>query len=390
MPENKNLIILLLSLFVVAVFVSACGSSDSAPQEQAKEAKAVEEANEETNREDDEEAHVDDMEEAEESHEEDGDEAKESAASGGLSELKIAMLTSGPINDDGWNQTAYDGLVALEQAGAEIANTENVAQADQLDLLRSYGDQGFDVIVGHGFEYGDALLAAAEEYPEVSFIQIGGIADNGKNIASYVFVPGEGGYIAGILAGHMSPTGKIGGIGAIEIPAIAADFTGFTQAAKTINPNIGNVPVAYTGSWVDIPKAKEAAIAQIDSGIDLILADGDNANIGAIEAAAENGSVYAIGWTRDQSHLGTDVVLTSVLQRVDNILTGAILDIQEGDITWGNHVVGFADGAQSLAPFHPDVPTEVAEEVQATLKAMIDGKIVLDNEGNVVKDEYHQ
>ena len=358
---NKNLILLFLSLFVVAVFVSACGGSESVPQEQGPV-----------------------------THEENVDGGEKPAVSGDLDGLKVAMLTSGPINDDGWNQSAYDGLMALGEARAEIANTENVAQADQLDLIRSYGDQGFDIIIGHGFEYGDALLEAAEEYPDVSFIQIGGIADNGKNIVSYVFVPGEGGYIAGVLAGHMSPTGKIGGIGAIEIPAIAADFNGFAQAAKTINPAIGDVPVAYTGSWVDIPKAKEAAIAQIDSGIDLILADGDNANIGAIEAAAENGSVYAIGWTRDQSHLAPDIVLTSVLQRVDNILTGAIINIQEGDIKWGNHVVGFADGAQSLAPFHPDVPAEVAEEVRATLKAMIDGKIALDNEGNVIKDDYHQ
>ncbi|MBI1881487.1 MAG: BMP family ABC transporter substrate-binding protein, partial [Chloroflexi bacterium] len=316
--------------------------------------------------------------------------SEEAMAEADFSGLKVALLTSGPINDEGWNQTAYEGLKAVEAAGAEIANTENVAQADQLDLIRSYADQGFNVIVGHGFEYGDALTSAAGEYPEVSFIQIGGIAENGKNLVSYVFKPGEGGYAAGILAGHMSPTGKIGGVGAVEIPTIAADFNAFKTAAQLVNPEITDVPVAYTGSWVDIPKAKEAAIAQIDSGVDLILANGDNANVGAIEAAKENGKVYAIGWTRDQAHLAPDLVLTSMEQRVDNILIEAIKEIKGGTIEWTNHVVGFADGAQTFAPFNKVVPEDAATEVNAVIEALISGQIVLDDNGNVTKDEYHK
>ena len=265
-----------------------------------------------------------------------------------------------------------------------------MAQADQLDLIRSYADQGFNVIVGHGFEYGDALVTAAEEYPEVNFIQIGGIAENGQNLVSYVFRPGEGGYATGILAGYMSPTGKIGGVGAVEIPTIAADFNAFKQAAAVVNPDITDVPVAYTGSWVDIPKAKEAALAQIDSGIDLILANGDNANVGAIEAAAESGDTYVIGWTRDQSHLAPDLVLTSTEQRVDNILIDAIKAIGARSIEWTNHIVGFAEGAQALAPFHADVPPEVADEVNAVVEAIIAGQITLDDNGNVVTDDYHK
>jgi basic membrane protein A len=318
------------------------------------------------------------------------EEAAGAAGEADFSGLKVAMLTSGPINDEGWNQTAYDGLKALEADGAEIANTENVAQADQLDLIRSYADQGFNVIIGHGFEYGDALLAAAEEYPEVSFIQIGGIAENGQNLVSYVFRPGEGGYAAGILAGYVSPTGKIGGVGAVEIPTIAADFNAFKQAAQVVNPEIEDVPVAYTGSWVDIPKAKEAAIAQIDSGVDLILANGDNANVGAIEAAKENGNVYAIGWTRDQSHLAPDLVLTSLEQRVDNILVEAMQEIKAGTIEWTNHLVGFKEKASTFAPFNEAVPEDVANEVNAVVEALASGQIELDDNGNVVKDEYHK
>ena len=313
----------------------------------------------------------------------------ETLAQEDFSDLKIAMLTSGPINDEGWNQTAYEGLKALEADGAEIANTENVAQADQLDLIRSYADQGFNIIIGHGFEYGDALTTAAEEYPEVSFLQIGGIAQNGTNLASYVFQPGQGGYLAGILAGLMNKEGKLGGVGAVEIPTIAADFNAFKIAAQTVNPNVTDVPVAYTGSWVDIPKAQEAAIAQIDSGVELILANGDNANVGAIEAARKNGKTYVIGWTRDQNHLAPDLVLTSLEQRVDNILIEAVTEIKAGTVEWKNHVTGIAEKALVLAPFNKAVPAEVATEVNNVVQAMADGQIVLDDAGNVVQDYYH-
>jgi basic membrane protein A len=234
------------------------------------------------------------------------------------------------------------------------------------------------------------LVAAAEEYPEVKFIQIGGIVENGKNLASYVFRPGQGSYAAGILAGYMSPTGKIGGVGAVEIPTIAAGYNAFKQGAQVVNPNIKEMPVAYTGSWVDVVKAKEAAIAQIDSGIDLILANGDNANVGVIEAAKENGKVYVIGWTRDQSHLSPDLVVTSVEQRIDNILIEAVKEIQAETIEWKNHLVGFAEKAQTLAPFNKVVPDDVAQEVNAVIEALATGKIVLDDNGNVVKDEYHK
>lgn len=334
--KNKRFLLLLISLLTIFALAAAqCGgpaTGGAQPAPVKEEAKAKEEAK----------------------------------PAGELAGLKIAMLTSGPINDDGWNQTAYEGLLALQEAGAEIANTENVAQADQLDLIRSYADQGFTVIVGHGFEYGDALLTAAEEYPDLSFIQIGGIAANGKNIASFVFRPGEAGYIAGIVAGLMTKSNKIGGVGAVEIPTIAADYTAYATAAKTVNPNISDVPVAYTGSWVDIPKAKEAAIAQIDSGI------------------------YAIGMTRDQNHLSPDLVLTSNVQRIDHILMTAVSQIQDGSIKWANTVVGMAEGAQQMTPLIDSVPAEVKAEVEAVTQAIVDGSIVLDDAGNVVKDDYHK
>jgi len=289
--------------------------------------------------------------------------------------LKIAMLTSGSITDEGWNQTAYDGLQALKAEGYEVANTENVQQADQASIVENYVNQGFTVIVGHGFEYGDALAAAAKTHPTVYFIQIGGIA-TGDNLASYVFQSGEGGYVAGTLAAKLSKSGKWGFVGAVEIPTIKADQLSYEMALKQANPD-ASVVAAYTGSWVDIPKAKEAALAQISAGVDVILANGDNANVGAIQAAKEQGDVIVIGWTRDQSHLAPDNVAMSIVQHVDRILVKAIADIEAGTFKGGNFVVGFSEGFEDISAFGPMVSADVQADVMRAIEDLKSGKVTL-------------
>ncbi len=293
--------------------------------------------------------------------------------------LSVALLTSGTVTDEGWNQTAYEGLLALQEEGYEIANTESVAQADQLDVIRNYANQDFDVIVGHGFEYGDALTTAAEEFPDKYFIQVGGIA-TAENLASYVFEPAEGGYLSGVLASYLSESGNYGFVGAVEIPTIAADEDGYRQAVLERDED-ASVVAAYTGSWTDIPKAKEAALAQISSDVDMILANGDNANVGAIEAAEETGDAFVIGWTRDQSHLAPEHVAMSIVQRVDRLLLMAIEDIEAGTFEGKNYVVGAKEEIMAPSDFGPMVPEEAKEAVMETYEQLQAGEIDLPEVG---------
>ena len=80
-----------------------------------------------------------------------GDSAEEEAP-------KAAMLMSGPINDGGWNQQAYEGLMLLkDELGYEVAYTELVKKAEQKSLFRNYAKKGYDLIFGHGFEFADAV-----------------------------------------------------------------------------------------------------------------------------------------------------------------------------------------------------------------------------------------
>lgn len=309
------------------------------------------------------------------------------ASTGALSELTVALLTSGPVNDGGWNQAAFAGLQALAEQGATIAHRDHVAEGDQVNLLRSYAEGGFDIIIGHGPEFGLALTTVAQEYPDVRFLQIGGTASNPGNLASYSFRPGEAGYAAGILAGLMVESGRLGGLGTVASAASAADFTAFEEAAKRVNPAVENVPVIYAGAT---GRAKDAAINLYESGSELILAHGGIEATAVSEGAAEvsEGAVL-IGWSYRPASPPAAPVLAVVQQRVDEVILAAVAAIQQGEMEWKSHAVGFADGLQSLLPYADVVPADVSTEVDAAIQALIDGKILLDESGHVIEDSYH-
>ncbi len=303
--------------------------------------------------------------------------------------LAVALLTSGPVTDGGWNQAAFAGLQTLANQGATVANTENAAPGDQANLLRSYAEGGFDIIIGHGAEFGEALAEVAQEYPDIHFIQIGGAASNQGNLASFTFRSGEAAYAAGILAGLMMENGRLGGLGTVESPSSVADFTAFEQAAQHANPAVGDVPVAYAGNGA--AEVSAAALNLFESGIELILAHDGVDQAAVSEAATEQGpTAFLIGWSYAPPPPPSASVLATVQQRVGQVLVAAVAAIRSGGMEWKAHTVGFGEGLQTLAPYASIVPVGVAAEVDAVIQALIDGKIVLDESGRVVTDEHHK
>ena len=116
------------------------------------------------------------------------------AASG----LKIALVMSGAANDQGWNQTAYEGTQkACEKYGCELAYTENVSTADIAAVFADYAGSGYDIVIGHGYEFGDPALEVAATYPDTKFIctEADAAADN---VASYVMACEQTAYVEGI------------------------------------------------------------------------------------------------------------------------------------------------------------------------------------------------
>lgn len=302
--------------------------------------------------------------------------ASEKAAEG--EPLKVALCVTGAVNDMGWCQSAYDGLKLLEEKyGAEIAYTENIQAADMVAAFTDYAANGYDIVIGHGFQFGDPALEVGAQYPDTKFVCVEADA-SADNVASYVMKCEEGGYIEGILAAHMTESNKIGFIGPIEGASLIKIMNGFEDGAKSVNPDI-EVQTAWTGSFTDTALAKEAAQAMIDGGVDFIAHDANECGNGAIAAAQEAG-IYATGDSYDQHELAPETVLTSSMYNVPVLIEAAYNDIVNGEFKGEVKYLGMAEGVVEMAPYYDMesvIPEDVRKEIAELIEQIKSGEFVV-------------
>lgn len=295
-------------------------------------------------------------------------EETEASAEAGEKTYKVALCLSGAANDMGWCQVAYEGLKLLEEEyGCEIAYTENLTPDDIEAAFADYAANGYDVIIGHGYEFGDPAVEVASQYPDAKFIVTEGEV-SADNVASYVTSCEEGGYVMGMLAASMSKSGKIGYVGPIQGASLVKIMNGFEDGAKEVNPEI-EVQTAWTGSFTDTALGKEAAQAMIDNGVDVIGHCANESGTGCINAAKEAG-IFATGDSYDQNGLAPETVLSSSVYHIPHVIELAFEDVLDGSYAGGIYNFGMAEDAVSVAPYH-DLESQIPDDV----KALIDEKV---------------
>lgn len=293
--------------------------------------------------------------------------------------LKVAVLLPGPINDMGWNASAYEGLLAVEsEFGAEIAYQENVAQSDMEEVFRNYALAGYDVVFGHGFQFGDTAAMVAEDFPDTIFVITSSSVSNGTNLGSVNSGVDQQGFLAGVLAASLTETGKIGAIGGTAIPPITGPIYGYYAGAEYIDPDI-EVSSILTGSFDDVTKAKETARAMIDSGVDVIFANANQAGLGSIEACEEAG-IYAIGSNEDQNPLAPDTVVQSVIKSTTRLFSYIVDIVEKGEFEGKFYKLGIDEGAVFLADWHgfDESMPELKSLMDETVAGMKDGSVTYD------------
>ena len=282
--------------------------------------------------------------------------------------LKVALLLSGAANDQGWNQTAYEGAQkACEKYGYELAYTENLEVADISAAFADYASAGYDVVIGHGYEFGDPALEVAETYPDTKFICTEADA-SADNVASYVMACEQTAYVEGIIAASTSQSGKLGAIGPIPGDSLVKIINGYEDGAKSVNPDI-EVQTAWTNSFVDTQLAQEAAKAMIDNGVDVIKHCANACGNGAMTAAVEAG-IWCQGDSYDQSSLAPDNILDSAIYNLDVVIDTALGSVADGSFEGDVYNLGMADGAVEVL-----LSDNLSDDVKATAQDAID-KIV--------------
>lgn len=266
---------------------------------------------------------------------------------GNASAIRVALVTPGSINDAAWNAGAYRGLQQVRDSlHLDISQVEAHTPGEQEEALRSYAQQGYRVVFGHGFEFQAPAERVAQQFPNTIFVVTSGQRVTG-NVVPLVFRIHEASYLAGMLAGALTRTGKIGFVGGMELPPIKLGYDGWVSGARAVRPNV-DTRIAYIGNFDDAAAGKEAALAMIRAGVDQLHHNADAAALGMFAAAKENPGVMVYGANEDQRALAPDRVIASAIVDLPRAMLLVSREVAGGTFTPHEESFGLSSGVIRL------------------------------------------
>ncbi|MEV3083475.1 BMP family ABC transporter substrate-binding protein [Paenibacillus larvae] len=308
------------------------------------------------------------------------DGGKERASKG--SDIKIGMVTDmGGINDKSFNQSSWEGLKQLEkETGAKVKNLESKTDADYVPNLTQFASEKYALTWGIGQTIDKAMKTVADQNKDAKFAIIDNMVE-APNVHSVVFAENEGSFLAGVVAGLMTKTNKVGFVGGMEIPVIKRFEAGYVAGVKAANPNV-EVKVNYTGAFDKPDQGKSAASTLYNDGADIIFHAAGNTGNGvfneAIDREKQGKKVWVIGVDKDQSlEYGDKVILTSMIKKVDEAVIKISKTVIDGKFEGGKTtVLGLKDNGVGLADTSKkNVPEDVLKKVDEFKDKIIKGEI---------------
>ncbi|CAJ0784265.1 Purine-binding protein [Ralstonia mannitolilytica] len=287
--------------------------------------------------------------------------------------LKVAFVYVGPVGDAGWTYAHDAGRKEVEAKFGDKVKTsfvENVPEsaADAERVFRDLATQGNKVIFGTSFGFMESMLKVAKEFPDVKFEHATGFK-TADNLGQYDVRTYEGAYLAGVVAGKMSKSGKLGVVGSVPIPEVIRNIDSFTLGARSVNPK-ATTRVVWVNKWFDPGKEREAATTLIGQGVDVLMQNTDSAAV--VQTAQEKG-VYAIGWDSDMTKFGEKAHLAASMNKWGVYYTKVVGDVL--DNKWKPETVwwGLKEGAIDLGAYNAVVPEDVKTLVETRKKGIVDG-----------------
>jgi basic membrane protein A and related proteins len=308
-------------------------------------------------------------------------------AAGSGDDLVVGFIYVGPKDDFGYNQAHAEGAAAMAAnvPGIRLVEEASVPETTAVaETMRSMIEiDRAQVIFPTSFGYFDPhILALAEEFPEVQFFHAGGLYQEGihpKNVGSYFGYIDEAQYIAGVVAGHMSPSGKLGFVAAKPIPQLLRNVNSFTLGARSVNPE-ATTQVIFTGDWSVPVKEAEATNSMADQGIEVITCHVDSPKV--VMETAERRGVFASGYHANQSSLAPKGYLTGAEWDWSSIYTRLGQEFMAGKTLIAGdipHILrgGLADKFCKLSPYGPAVTEAAKAGGDAALAAIQSGDLAI-------------
>ena len=294
-------------------------------------------------------------------------------------DFRIAIILPSPRDDGGWSQSAYDALMDFEDEYQEVSVSvsESVDNPDAPEYIRGYAEQGYDWIIAHSFTYGDIVKGIAPDYPDIYFTVNSTDIHQEPNVSSFNYEEYHMGFMQGVVAGLITDNDHVAAYGGQEIPPIITSTRGFEKGARYVNPEVEVIRV-MTGNFEDIAQAQETANSFIEEGVDVLMADADQAGLGVLYAADEHDDVYAVGSNSDQYEVAPESVVTSGIKNYRAAVDYIYNEIMEGNFEPKFYELGLKEGAVDIAPFRnfaEKLSEEIQEEIFAIKEKVAEGEI---------------
>ncbi len=277
--------------------------------------------------------------------------------------LRAAFVYVGPIGDGGWTYAHNDGRKALEKMGVETAYVESVPEGAEAEkIITRFAAEGYDLVFTTSYGFMDPTIEVAKKFPKVVFGHCSGYK-RAKNVFTYFGRMYQPKYLAGMIAGKMSKTGKIGFVAPHPIPEVIRHINAFTLGVRSVKPSAA-VHVVWTGAWFDPGKERDAAVALMDAGCDIIATGADSP---ASMQAAEKRGFYSFGYDSDGRAFAPKSFLTAPIWDWSVIYNDIVKKMREGFTDWENldYWDGLESGVVKLAPLSDLVPDDVRKLVEA-------------------------
>ena len=300
------------------------------------------------------------------------------------SSLKIGMVTDiGQLEDKSFNEFSWkgiqDGASAIGAPKPVVIVTKDIA--DYKQNIQQLVDQKYDIIFTVGFLIGTDTLAAAKANPTIQFFGVDQfVADPAPaNYQGLLFNEAQAGYLAGIVAGTITKSGKIGAVGGrSDVPPVVNYIKGYENGAKSVKSNV-TVTVNYVEDFNAPDKGEASARTMIGQGIDVVFQVAGLTGAGVLRAAC-NAKIYGIGVDVDQYQslpATKDCTITSAEKRLQIATRDAVSRFKDKGKQGGNFTSDATNDGIGVSPIRnlSPVPAGLEDKVKAALADMKSGKL---------------
>ena len=307
--------------------------------------------------------------------------------------LTIRAVFQTPVSEP-WDGAIHVAILAIvdeykaKGISIDYKFVDRKGDPKEYELALRDAAQGADIVFLDAFLKEDIARRVAKDFPKVAFAAGSEFLPVQPNFAVFDNWLHQPAFLAGIIAGKITKTNKIGVVAAMEINEVTRIVNAFIMGAKTSNPKVqarvayllGNIPPGES-PWYHPATAKRLASVLIDSGADVIFAERVGAEEAAMEAKRAGKAVWAIGNMADQYDRAPDVTITSLVWDmkptarvvVDRVLAGTFTADNLGTYSW------MSFGGSYLADFHafgapsPPLTQEILNTVQDWQQKILSG-----------------